>query len=393
MRLPSELICAIAVVSAPSAAVSLRSTSRTHYRSISYRDIARALWREYGENVLNLKQSLPHDEAAFDQVVQSLLAFGAPIRFRALTHAAYHGHIRTLTVLLAKASSQLEELDFDRCKIALPAFAIAGGQIAALRFLLRHELWDDPDWAQARFTTPHHLALEWAAGRGDEGMVAMILDEGRWDRGSEFEFECEAFDEAAAEGHVSVMKLLLERGVMRPCACEGNRCACGWQNALDVAVHRGQHEVVGYLVEQGVKPSDCFYLLWHACVKNDDQMLDLLLRISDPHLIRSQQAVRTDPLRYAIFKRRPNVVHKLLTHGADPNLPKNKPLILAARTGQREIFDMLVEHGADTVQYEELERSGIAAAALWEVDCGAAEEKRAMSSLDYCIEQCSRLYF
>ncbi|MDA3950690.1 MAG: ankyrin repeat domain-containing protein [Spirochaeta sp.] len=92
---------------------------------------------------------------------------------------------------------------------------------------------------------------------------------------------------------------------------------------LQLAAEQGHMDIVEYLVEQAD---------------------------ADINATTSEATGAVTPLRYAISNEDYLMVRYLLEHGADPSLPNSagwRPIMTAARVGNREIIELLMEYGAE----------------------------------------------
>lgn len=122
---------------------------------------------------------------------------------------------------------------------------------------------------------------------------------------------------------------------------------------------RGYSPNVELLLENGARMD-----LWSACGLGDLAAIDALLK-KDPEALH-HTVYDVFPIQYAIVTDRPEAVRHLLKRGEDPNRPLRKahwfvwdeafvehglgrwtPLLMAGIWGRLEIFDILLEAGAD----------------------------------------------
>jgi len=156
--------------------------------------------------------------------------------------------------------------------------------------------------------------LIWAASLGREGMVSMLLE-----RGANIEavddLGMTALLEAAANGHISVVRLLAEKGGK---AALEVRNSTG-SSALVCAAEKGHAEVVKALVEAGA---------------DIDALCD--------------GRAETSPLGAAIVWNRQEIVELLVEKGANLDGEGSTPLLfLAMEHGRYEAAKLLIEKGAN----------------------------------------------
>jgi ankyrin repeat protein len=134
---------------------------------------------------------------------------------------------------------------------------------------------------------------------------------------------------------------------------------------LDRAAYRGNLQSARYLLEnncpvetvccdgKSISTFPLRSLIWLSVPNNALEMIDLLL--AHGASINGVYQYGGSPLRSAITGVSPEIVEKLLQHGADPNLQDNggRPLLIETlyqkpQTKVLKIVKLLVEHGADT---------------------------------------------
>ncbi|CAF0712636.1 unnamed protein product [Brachionus calyciflorus] len=133
------------------------------------------------------------------------------------------------------------------------------------------------------------------------------------------------------------------------------------QTPLFCAAKEGHLEIVKYLLDRGANPNATNHygvsVLWIPCQRGLDKIVELLLdRGADPEIAPSGPEAEErsisgwTPLYAAIKSRQYQVVKLLLTHGANPNAVTSlgsTPFLLASEIGDLEVIKCFVEHGAD----------------------------------------------
>ncbi|EXA30996.1 hypothetical protein FOVG_17681 [Fusarium oxysporum f. sp. pisi HDV247] len=172
--------------------------------------------------------------------------------------------------------------------------------------------------------------LWWAAERGDEAIMRLLLDQGA---------DTEAADKdgrtplltAAAWGHEATVRLLLDRVAYTEAADKDGRTPLWW------AALKGHEAVVQLLLN------------WHASIRAADKN------------------GRT-PLSTAALKGHKAIVQLLLNQGASSEAADKNgrtPLRLAAERGHEAIMRLLLDQGADTEAADKDGRTPLLTAAAW----------------------------
>ena len=185
-------------------------------------------------------------------------------------------------------------------------FAIDGGHILVVRFLLEHGA--DVDSRDSENVTPLHLA--------------------------------------STLGHLDIVKLLFGYG-----AGINSRGNDGW-TPLHCASHMGRLEVSQALFERGADINSldnegCTPLHWAASEGHLEVTRALLKYGADPN---SRDANNKVPLHRASSNGHLDVVNLLLDHGSNVNAPESDgctPLHCASQGGKLEVCQSLLERGAD----------------------------------------------
>lgn len=124
---------------------------------------------------------------------------------------------------------------------------------------------------------------------------------------------------AAGNGHIDIVRLLLERGTL---------VDAGDGAALKAAAFRGHSDVVQVLLTAGADV--------RLYTGSNDRTSKRLRRANEPSV-----------LEYAAHGGELSIVRALLSQGADPNAGAGSALAIAARQGNIEIVGALLEAGAD----------------------------------------------
>ena len=145
---------------------------------------------------------------------------------------------------------------------------------------------------------------------------------------------------AATSGSTGIARLLLTSGA-DPSARDDDGTT-----ALDIAVHRGNREIVQLLLDSGAKASA--ELLGDAVLKRQKDILETLLRNGADVNIRLPAG--STPLHDAALKGYDEIVILLLAHGANVDIRNASgatPLHDAALAGKAGVVAILLAHGAD----------------------------------------------
>jgi ankyrin repeat protein len=179
-----------------------------------------------------------------------------------------------------------------------------------------------------------------AASAGDEVKVKDLLARGaNVNTPSSGKFGSTPLMHAAQNGHKTIAKLLLERGV--------DLKSGDSQTALSWSASRGHFEIATMLLERGV---DRRIALVQNCSEGNLKALNFLL--DEKAILDVEDANGETPLMAAASSARTEAVRLLLTKKADVNY-RNKDYGLTALMyavnprGKLETVELLVEHGAD----------------------------------------------
>ncbi|KAI5803631.1 hypothetical protein DFH27DRAFT_53933 [Peziza echinospora] len=201
----------------------------------------------------------------------------------------------------------------------------------------------DPEYGQ----TP----LSWAAEKGQEGVVKLLLEHGvdveARDMGA---YEQSPLSWAAGNGREGVVKLLLEHGADVEAKNNNGQSPLSW------AAGRGHEGVVKLLLEHGadIEARDLVGirrtpLLW-AAAEGHEVVVRVLLEHGADIETRDLLGFGRTPLLSAAAEGHEGVVRLLLEHGADIEAKSNNgksPLSWAAGRGHEGVVKLLLEHGAD----------------------------------------------
>jgi ankyrin repeat protein len=276
-----------------------------------------------------------------------------------LHHAAMHGSAESIAALVALgADAKAADSDGTTALVV----AAAGGHLEAVRELLKHDNrpgyvakygWTPLIWAAYGdhepvvklllergaeydvFTAamrgdlarvkelvsgdPTLVAKEvgsdtplvWAARRNRADVVTYLLDEKSDINHADWSGSILA--QTAWEGHIDIIRILLDRGANTETGAEVRECPYG--TALHQAAHKGRIEIVRLLLDRGAKIDS---------LNND----------------------RQTPLCFAVGEGHAAVAKLLLDRGADPNGKGRSPLGEAVWESHPDLVRMLLEHGA-----------------------------------------------
>lgn len=201
-----------------------------------------------------------------------------------------------------------------------------------------------------------HEAMRMAAGRGRREVVNLLLDQGTEVGPLDLSYpfrqqfgESESFatplHAAANNGHLDVVKLLLERGA------DPNMKNDVEDTALQLAAFNGQFSIVVQLINEhaDLEAYNKFRLtpLHRATVNGHDDVVNYIIRRGVN--INARDVNDWTPLHWAARDRQMMVVKALVDHGADVNIQSKlgwTPLTLAFKCGSIEIVTFLLQNGA-----------------------------------------------
>ena len=293
--------------------------------------------------------------------VQSLLADGADPDSREYSDSGWpclhlavnSGNEAIARLLLAKGASS---------RIHGPPYSGSGGYVTALywaaatgntsmtRLILDHE-----DAAGLTPRAPgNNAVLNYAAEKGREETVRMLLEHGSVHVGRNSWNDTTPLGLAAHNGHIAVVKLLLDAGANPEAESDGATpltIAAG-ENHLDIV--KLLHEKGNANVNAGDFKSDRRYPpLWYAAKRHtfreaaqDDLVKYLLESGAEPD---RTDGKATTPLQEASSTDHTNTISMLLEYGANPYLSiygnnDNSPICLAAQWGQEKVVNLLLQH-------------------------------------------------
>ena len=198
-----------------------------------------------------------------------------------------------------------------------------------------------------------HTALTWAASRGHEMIVKILLERGdiNPDKADTYHGRTPLWL-AAEKGHEGVVKILLERGDVNPDQLETEY----GRTPLSPAAQNGHEGVVKILLERGdVNPNqpDTEYgetPLLLAAQKGHEGVVKILLERGDVNPDQPDTEFSRTPLSWAAMYGHEGIVKILLERGdVNPNQPdtyySRTPLLWAARNGHEGVVGMLLERG------------------------------------------------
>jgi hypothetical protein len=176
-----------------------------------------------------------------------------------------------------------------------------------------------------------------AAGTGDEGEVARLLDEDPSLLDGREDYEPPILV-AAESGHLGVVRLLVQRGA--------NLNATEYRDitALHLAVSQGNEEVVAFLLQQGAQANRRTMnghtpLMW-AARHSDSVIMEMLVKhLGGQGLDDKDGTAEWTPLHNAADWGEQEAVRVLLLAGADPSIVDNEgrtPRAVAEETVEEE---------------------------------------------------------
>ncbi|RHZ73695.1 hypothetical protein CDV55_107262 [Aspergillus turcosus] len=340
-------------------------------------------------NVLAAHQVLLHKRTqSSSEFLFELRSSGTQLRNRSTTslHIAAHFGLTDLLRILIEGGAEVNATDE---KGATPLVsAVKEGHVNATVFLIT-ESGANPKLKDVAGGT----AMAYAAMYGYEAIVRFLLDWGvEPEPQCEKDYDCNPLHLAAANGHVSVMKLLLHNGAMidaldskmsTPLALavqQGHQSAVKLlldrgsdQNLVDdhgdplvcVAARNGHEAIVRLLLSRGADPAARDRRgktpLLAAMASGDEGTISLLLTL--PFDVNAHDSDRRTALSYAVEKGNVSRARFLIEKGAKLNvkvqyLKQNETrlfpstrnltaLALAADQGNEVLARLLLEKGAD----------------------------------------------
>ncbi|KAK7938792.1 hypothetical protein WMY93_002118 [Mugilogobius chulae] len=252
-----------------------------------------------------------------------------------LLAAAAMGHMGTVSKLLFWGAD-VDAIDSEgRTALCLAA---ARGSVEVVRALLDRGLdenhKDDLGW------TPLHAA----ACEGHKAVCGVLMEQGSMVRVGEMDIEGRtALILAAQEGHVSTVRLLLDR------RCPIDHRAYDGHSALSAALLEEQTEVAELLMRRGadtdVRDAEGRPLLYLLVLEGRLEMATLLLEKGGVPL-ESKDAEGRSALHVACWQGLTEMVNLLLKHSANPNAQDSEgrpPLHSVAWTGHSQVGRKLLE--------------------------------------------------
>ncbi|KAJ7585110.1 Pfs, NACHT and ankyrin domain protein [Mycena floridula] len=188
--------------------------------------------------------------------------------------------------------------------------------------------------------------LSYAARQGHIDIVKLLLEKNA-DPAAADQYKCTPLSHAARRGHIDIVKLLLEKNADPAAADQYKR------TPLSYAARWGHIDIVKLLLEKNADPAAA-----------DEYQGPLFLeKNADPAA--ADQYQRT-PLSYAAEEGHIDIVKLLLEKNADPAAAdeyKRTPLSYAARQGHIDIVKLLLEKNADPAAADEYKRTPLSYAA------------------------------
>ncbi|XP_071551960.1 uncharacterized protein [Panulirus ornatus] len=196
-----------------------------------------------------------------------------------------------------------------------------------------------------RVDTPdaeHMTALHLAAQRGLAEVITLLL-EGGAKVNTKMNDKSSPLHIAASRGYTDIVETLLDRGAKIDSLDSSDR------TALIVAVSRSNYKVVQLLLNRGAKVNieeihgytPLCEAVWHKDIKLVQMLLAAGAKVTQSHYL----------LHYAVLHRHYQLAELLLGARCIVNLRDDNgdtPLIIAARTCQPPIIQLLLKHGANT---------------------------------------------
>ena len=264
------------------------------------------------------------------EIVQYLLDHGANINARrpddgAPIHcAAVQGHTEVTRLLAARGAL-----------IGSPVAAVACNNVDRLRQLVKEDskllvkTWYTWAWSE------EHTLLHHAAHHGSVESLAALVALGADPKAQDSDGRTPLMI-AAAGGHVEAVRELLKHDDRIDLASKYG------STPLNLAASRGHEAVVRFLLDRGAS-----YDIFTAAARGDVDRVETLLT-QDKALLEKEAGTAT-PLLWAAEHNKPQVLKRLLDHGADINFHNNwsgSVLSVAVWEGHAEIVKLLLDRGA-----------------------------------------------
>ena len=258
----------------------------------------------------------------------------------------YDKHISSKTMLLHSTRAEEQPFDQDHTPRGFTGLHCAAyfGYVEIIVALLETNKWD------VQATDFHgNTAISWAARRGHEGVVKILLERNdinpdTADNG----YGRTPLSRAAENGHEGVVRMLLERNDVNS-NTPGTEYG---QTPLSRAAENGHEGVVRMLLGRNDANPDRADkweqtpLLW-AAMNGREGVVKILLERNDVNPDKADKWGQT-PLLWAAMSGREAVVKMLLERNdVNPNTPNIKygrtPLLWAAKSGNEDVVRMLLE--------------------------------------------------
>ncbi|OBT84941.1 hypothetical protein VE02_06622 [Pseudogymnoascus sp. 03VT05] len=187
--------------------------------------------------------------------------------------------------------------------------------------------------------------LSWAAMKGHEGVVKLLLEQGAKVDAKD-KYGQTPLSWAAEDGHEAVVKLLLEQGAKVDAKDSSSR------TPLSGAASSGREGVVKLLLEQGAKmdAKDKYSQTPLSLAARNGREAVVQLLLEQGAEVDAKDSSSRTPLSWAAGNGREGVVKLLLRQGAKMDA-KDKysqtPLSLAARNGREAVVQLLLRQGAE----------------------------------------------
>lgn len=225
------------------------------------------------------------------------------------------------------------------------AAAIASGNCAAVDFLLSRGVARDEKLLAAGLGWAYPLVVAISKGHDDVGLLLL-------QRGADWKLVKDIVNHVAAAGCLKMLTWLHEKGESL-CATAENG-----DTPLACAIVKGEIPIIEYLLSHGVNPTvlvhGVTHLLGAVQMHDSPALVELLIKkgakvdeciraknVANQHLTALTKAVQLNKIR---------VVRALLELGANVqgcHPGARTPLLEAVITGNREMVELLIAHGAD----------------------------------------------
>ncbi|PMB72191.1 putative ankyrin repeat protein [Beauveria bassiana] len=296
---------------------------------------------------------------------------------------------RNFARLIKEALHLDSRIDIKGGRHRYPLFAaLANGNHDAVKALLQtsanlpeDDLFTRLDYGPNFRVEKDQTPLLWAAARGDDVIVKLLLEKGSNIRAEDKRGRT-PLSHAVENGHYATVRLLLQNG------CDFRKHNNDWKSPLLYAAMNGNDAIMRLLLENGadIEAQDCNMEspLRAAASFGEEKAVRLLLE-AGADIEAKDNAGRT-ALTCATEREREAIVQLLLEKGADVESPASgvhNPLIVAATHAYENVLRLLLKAGANIEAKDHSGRKATVRLLLSEGADIEAQSNRGMTSLIY----------